>query len=206
MPNITSMKRSVFEFIGLILLFPIVLLTKIIKTLIKIFLFQCSKIIPKNKTIWIFGSWFGQKFSDNSKYLYLYVLNHVEDINPFWITKHYNLYLDLRNKYPIIYAYSIKGYYYQIVARVAIYSCGPQDFIASLLGGALHINLWHGVPLKKIMYDDKFGVWYRIKNSKFLRYVHSLKSDKNAWVVCTSNAMTEIYKTAFNKNNILMLG
>jgi len=182
------------------------MILKIVKTIIKILIFQCSRLIPKKRTIWIFGSWFGQKFADNPKYLYLYVLNHLEDIDAYWITKNHKLYLDLKDEYPIIYAYSIKGYYYQIVARVAIYSCGPEDFIASLLGGALHINLWHGVPLKKIMYDDKFGVWYKKKNSILLNYLHSLKSDKNAWVVCTSNAMIEIYKTAFNTNNIIMLG
>lgn len=119
------------------------MILKIIKTLINILIFQCSRLIPKKRLIWIFGSWFGQKFSDNPKYLFLYVLSHVEDIDAFWITKNYKLYLDLKSEYPIIYAYSIRGYYYQIVARVAFYGCGPDDFIASLLGGSLNINLWH---------------------------------------------------------------
>lgn len=50
--------------------------------------FNICKIIPKNKKIWIFGAWQGDKYSDNSRYFYEYLMkkNLDKELKIIWIT------------------------------------------------------------------------------------------------------------------------
>jgi hypothetical protein len=36
--------------------------------------------------VWIFGAWYGRKFSDNSKYLFFYVSTCHPEIKAIWLT------------------------------------------------------------------------------------------------------------------------
>ena len=55
--------------------------------------------IPKNKNIWVFGAWFGSRFADNPKYLYLYLMEHKElNIKPIWICKNKKLLEEMKKK------------------------------------------------------------------------------------------------------------
>jgi len=54
--------------------------------LIMDFVWLISDLGPKDKNLWVFGSWFGNKFADNSKYLYLYVKRHHLEIRAIWLT------------------------------------------------------------------------------------------------------------------------
>ena len=49
-----------------------------------------SFLTPRNKKMWIFGSWDGMVFSDNSKYFFLYVSNKnkkQKNIRGIWLSK-----------------------------------------------------------------------------------------------------------------------
>jgi CDP-glycerol glycerophosphotransferase len=60
-------------------------------------LYFISKIFPRDSRIWVFGSWGAKSFSDNPKYLFLYVNQyHRDEIKPIWITKNKKLYEQLR--------------------------------------------------------------------------------------------------------------
>lgn len=47
-----------------------------------------SFLIPRDKSIWLFGSTFGRRFADNPRYLYLYVSQHRDEfgVRPVWIS------------------------------------------------------------------------------------------------------------------------
>jgi len=45
-------------------------------------MYYVSCVTPRNRNIWIFGSWQGGKFADNSKYLFLYVKREHPEIRP----------------------------------------------------------------------------------------------------------------------------
>jgi len=43
-----------------------------------------SFLIPKSDQIWVFGSWFSEKYSDNPKWLYEYMTKHVPEVRAIW--------------------------------------------------------------------------------------------------------------------------
>ena len=62
-------------------------------SLIRLFISFISIFVPVDKKVYIFGSWFGRKFSDNPKYFYNYLLKQHKDINVYWYTSDEELYL-----------------------------------------------------------------------------------------------------------------
>ena len=60
----------------------------IIKSLIYLF----SRILPKDENIWLFGAWFGEKYADNSKYLFEYVNKNLPSVRAIWLTKNESVY------------------------------------------------------------------------------------------------------------------
>ena len=48
--------------LGKVLFFPLLIM-----------LYLTATVIPKNKKLWLFGAWNGQKFSDNPKYIFKYI-------------------------------------------------------------------------------------------------------------------------------------
>ena len=62
------------------------LLVKSLKGLLFLPFWYFQRLLPRDKNIWVFGSWFGQRYSDNSRAMYEFVLENRPDIKPFWIT------------------------------------------------------------------------------------------------------------------------
>jgi len=115
-----------------------------------------SYIIPKDKNLWIFGAWFGDRYADNSKYLFEYVNKYHPEIKAIWLTRNQDTYKLVKKKgYRVYKTYSLKGVYYSLRAKVGIVSTGLNDINMYLTGNMQIIQLWHGTPLKKIMFDDK---------------------------------------------------
>lgn len=149
----------------------IVLINKIIKHifyLLMVPIYLISLVVPRDKNIWIFGAWFGNKFADNSKYLFMYINNNQSDIRPIWLSKNNQLLQELKeNGYECYHTFSFKGCYFSLRAKVAIVSTGSRDLNRFLVGGAKIVQLWHGTPLKKIGFDDRVTF---LKNQDKLLY------------------------------------
>lgn len=132
------------------------ILKKIIIFTIMLPFYWVSYIIPKNKNVWIFGAWFGKRYTDNSKYLFEYVNKYHPEIKAIWMTCTQDTYELIKKKgYKVYKTYSLKGMYYSLKAKVGIVSNGMKDINMFLTGNMQIIQLWHGIPLKKIMFDDK---------------------------------------------------
>lgn len=176
--------------------------------LLKIIGSYLSCLIYRNRKKAIFGSWFGNKFADNSKYLYKFMFNNNNNIRPIWITKSAEVYNDMRESGYEVYSHnSIKGIYHQLTSGIYFTCTGKNDVSFYLMGKAKHVELWHGIPLKKIMYDDKINKDHREMNSFKKRLVDGPEAN-NLFIVSTSKKITEIYESAFkiNKSKILQLG
>ena len=132
-------------------------MSKVIKLIIftlNIPLYLISLLIPKNNKLWVFGGWFGEKYSDNTKYLFEYINKNEPRIKAIWLTKNSNVIQLIRKKgFKAFHAYSIHGYLYSAFAGVGIVNQGIID-INRFIPPSIIVNLWHGIPLKKIMYDD----------------------------------------------------
>ncbi|EMF0341827.1 CDP-glycerol glycerophosphotransferase family protein [Enterococcus faecium] len=158
-----------------------------IKQLVGLVILFISKFSLRSVDLNIYGSWFGEKFSDNSAYLFLTELEK-EGKKNIWITKNRLLKRQLKEEIPIEYAYSIRGIFYQLRAKNVYVSTSVADVEKNLIGGANVINLWHGIPLKKVMYDvSSPGLEEKIR----------LKATNN-FVTCSSLSLKSIYMSAFN--------
>lgn len=178
------------------------IILKIGKYLFRLTAVCLSTLIPKNKSIWVFGAWFGKSFSDNPKYMYQYVASaHSDEITPIWIAKDSKLVKELKKQGVNAYYHkSVLGIYYQIVAKVAFVGHSiTSDLNPFFIGfNTKRIQLWHGVPLKKIGFDDlvftnKQGFFQR--NPKILAL---LTNDSYDIVTSTGNKCSKIFSSAFN--------
>lgn len=171
-----------------------------------------SFLVPRNKKIWLFGSTFGRRFADNPRYLYLYVSQHKEELKlrPIWISHNENVVRMLNNEGYEAYMYhSLKGIWFALRGKVYLFDNYSKDINFWQSGGAMKVNLWHGIPLKKIQNDnifDKFrhpkNLWEKIKNIP--RNISDEKS--NHYVLTTSENLTKIFSSAFKTKNVLVSG
>lgn len=164
-------------------------------------LYLISYFFPRNNKIWLFGS-HNNTFSDNSKYFFWYVAdNHKNEIRPIWISKNKNVVNMLREKgYEAYYKWSVKGWFYSLRGKVYIYSAYTADINFWTSGGAIKVNLWHGVPLKRIEFDIKVGSLRKKYNSKW-KYLYMLFFpycyQKPSYLLSTSRTISEIFSSAF---------
>lgn len=129
-------------------------------------------IVPRNNQTFVFGSEGGATagFADNSKYLFLYISQHT-DSKAVWISSNSNLIMSLNengyNAYP---TFSLPGLYYILTCGKLIktQSLFEGDIPWMLAGGASVIQLYHGVPLKKISIGPNPSSWIRSKVSNYL--------------------------------------
>lgn len=160
-------------------------------------------ILPRNKNIYIFSSWFGERYSDNSRILYEYITNEHPYIKAIWLSKNKNV-LSLLNKDKIR-AYktsSLKGMYYLLRAEKIFVTTGGEINLF-FCNGAEYYMLWHGMPLKKILNDDNYSKNSR-KNSynEFLEKTFVWKANftkqKKLYTISNSPFFNSYLESAFN--------
>lgn len=175
------------------------------KNLIKLFLFSLRiiplsffSLIPKNKKVWVFGAWFGQKFSDNPKYFYLYVKEKHPTIRVIWICKNKRLLNSLKKEKHVeaYYALSFKGIYYQLISGIVFFSHSiSSDFCPLFISfSTVRFQMWHGIPLKKIAYDDEFHTRWWKRNSLYKLLVN----ERYDFVLSTGEKVSKIFSSAFD--------
>lgn len=153
--------------------------------------YRFSKMFRKDRdlNLWVFGAWEGQKFSDNSKYLFEYMLKNIPDIKCVWQTKNEKIYENLKSKgYPVQMIGTSESKETQRKAGVALYTNGLDDFGESPdVYGAKLIALWHGVGMKKIY---RMTVTY---NNGFKKIIGTMKWDFFNWVKRDLTLVTSEY-------------
>lgn len=108
-----------------------------------------AKIIPK---LWTFGSFYSEEFSQNSKYLFLYVSNNCPDITAVWISKNQSVLQELReNGYDARHPYSRSGMYALLRSEYSfIVGLKSELGFWGLGANGEIVNLWHGIPIKDV--------------------------------------------------------
>lgn len=177
-------------------------------------------LVPKKRNRIVFGAWFGEKYDDNSKYLFEYVINNRTELDAKWITASRNVYNELANmNYPVLYSHNIKTYIYCLRAKYVItctssHDCGIVAFFP-IFNKATFINLWHGIPLKKIMNDDKITTKPPQLKDKSIKtrlsnQIQNITKDitKGRYHIASSEYCKQIYISAFNTlpEKVLNLG
>lgn len=111
-----------------------------------------------HQNIWIFSSTENAHFNYNSKYLFLYVKDHLPEITPYYVINDSEKRKQLKEIYGD--AYFIGNETPEDIekilsAKVWFTSAGLPLYAAGLKKKHIIINLWHGVPLKKIVLQEE---------------------------------------------------
>ncbi len=159
-----------------------------------------SYLMPRNKNVWVFGSFSGA-FDDNVKYLFIYVNEHCPKIRPIWVSKNRDTVNFMRNKnFKAYHKYSIQGLWYALRGGFYLVNGSALDINAWVSGGSVIITLWHGVPIKKIAFDDEinkdriFLFESKIKNIFFYPTFYMIKSN---FILSTSKKVSALFSSAF---------
>lgn len=157
-----------------------------------------SCLAPRSRKIWVFGAWLGQQFADNPKYLFIEA-NQMKGIRPVWITKNPEVVREVIGLGYEAYLFSSgKGILCQLRAKYAVMCNGISDLNHTFLGRAVFLNVWHGVPLKKIGYDDTKGKNWDSRGQKIRRKIQQFPL-RREYVVATSDTFAKIYRSAFRR-------
>lgn len=115
--------------------------------------------IRRDKRILLCGAWMGERFADNSRFLFQYLFQNQEQYGIqkiVWVTRNINVY-ELLTKlgYEVYMMHSLKSIYYHLKAGTYIVcnlGFGVKgyygDTMGHLAGHAIKINTWHGIPIK----------------------------------------------------------
>ncbi len=114
------------------------------------------KSLPIRNNLWVYGSRFGEKFDDNSKYFFLYMQKNHPEIKSIWMTRNKRIYKYLKSKkLPVALEASWRGRIFLFMAEVAIVSVCHRDISFRNLTKRINVvQLWHGTPLKHNNIDD----------------------------------------------------
>jgi CDP-glycerol glycerophosphotransferase (TagB/SpsB family) len=146
-------------------------------------------------------------FLHNSKYFYLY-LNSIGQ-KCVWLTDNEQMIKAFQDRGFLAFKrYSLKGIYYALTSKYFITDFSKINHCISsfLPPKAYRINLWHGIPLKKIQYDVPDNLYYN--QNKFEKFVRNLFDPPFHYYISTGEYETECFQTAFDisKDKILELG
>ena len=95
----------------------------------------------------------------------------------------------------------------QLRAGYAVVSNGISDLEHTFLGRAVIIDLWHGIPLKKVVYDNKYEKNWDSPKQKLRDWLINIPLGK-MYFVAPSEMFIPIYQSAFRRkrDQIICLG
>ena len=171
-----------------------------------------SLIIPKKKNRWIFGAWFGNRISDNPYAFYRYMEKNHPETELIWIGNS----AEEAEKFGVNFVKrdSWKGIRMCLTAKVCVMNQSYLD-VASFnwIRRSYKLQLWHGVPWKKIgedTKDEKTGFFHRISHATYLKAnrcdLYIGPCDDTAKAVLSAFRTTEehVLKVGQPRNEILM--
>lgn len=144
--------------------------------------------------IWLFSSTDNSHYNYNSRYLFEYVKENLPEITPLFVINDPELRSSLSSKYGkqyFIETESIQGIRQALSAGVWFTSAGLPAYGTGLHKKRLIINLWHGVPLKKIALLDP-----NLKKAARI-YFKKIFSENYTCILTTSHELIPLMARSF---------
>lgn len=150
--------------------------------------------IRPDSHIWLFSSTDNGHYNYNSRYLFEYVKENLPEITPLFVINDPELRNSLSSKYGkqyFIETESIQGIRQALSAGVWFTSAGLPAYGTGLHKKRLIINLWHGVPLKKIALLDP-----NLKKAARI-YFKKIFSENYTCILTTSHELIPLMARSF---------
>lgn len=143
---------------------------------------------------WVFSSVHNRTFNYNSSYLFLYVKEHCPEIHPYYVMNDDKKREELGEKYGKEYfldGKTMAGIRKILSCKVWFTSTAPPLYGMGFRKKYVILNLWHGIPLKKIGMEQKNLSWF---TRKYYKYFFA---DNYEGVVTTSSHLVDIMSRSF---------
>lgn len=140
-----------------------------------------SLFVKRDKNIWVFGAWLGDKYRDNSMEFYEWMIAHCPEISCYWFTRNDVIYEYLHTTQKQVVNSETEHKKAKAILKKAGYivcCVSPLDITTrtEYFYGASIVNLWHGIPIKGLGISKKRDGWLkeRMKSALgFERYYFS---------------------------------
>ena len=162
-------------------------------------IYPFSFLFPRNRKKWSFGSFRGA-FNDNSKYLFIHVSGQLPEINAAWLSINRSTVKEVREKglkaYHIL---SPKGIWHALTSKYWFFNSYVSDIMYCLSGNTVRVNLWHGLPMKRIEFEITSGPLADRFQKKTLkeRYFHPESFLRPDFVLSSTPFFSEIFSRSF---------
>lgn len=178
-------------------------------------------LIPRDGKKAVFGAWKGFQFSDNPKYLMIYALEH-SSLKCYWIGHDcVKEQVELIDGAVFLRKGSMRALFHFLTAKFLICNVAFHEDLckAPMCGKVMRINLWHGIPFKKIgcaQLDGKgedlssYSSGIRAKFSKInifiRRYLYPMMACTSASSLDMKNIFCDCFPAIFRRGNVWEYG
>lgn len=181
--------------------------SKILKVPFNLLSFLQSRCFSRDESVWVFGEWYGAKCGDNCAFLANYIASTYAYIDCIWIADFDTDTSVLDSRVQVYEKDSAEAIDSLKRCRVAVVGQNFYDLSSNgrnWFGGAVTINLWHGVPWKKIGHDSNARTGYF---GKMYNYFYDIANNADL-AVATSPVFDSILETAFGvaSHNVIYSG
>lgn len=161
--------------------------------------YPLSFLFPRSTKKWAFGSFRGA-FNDNAKYLFIHCSNMCHDVDCVWLSKSITTVRLVRSKgLKAYFIGSPKGMWYALTSKYWFFNAYTSDILYVFSGGAVCINLWHGVGLKRTEFNiisGKLAERYQERRFKEV-YFHPESFRRPNWLLSSTPFQSRMFASAF---------
>lgn len=177
-------------------------------------------VTPKNDKLVVFSGGHGVRYSDNSRFLFERFLKEYGDrLEVVWVSRNEALIDELRSgesPKPCVHQFSLEGLKMLLKARFVFFSSDLKDLpFTGFSRRTITIQLWHGIPIKSIMYEFRgkgqspLRLLMMAINNHMLRYrydywISSSVIDKNSIALCTRIPSHRVIVAGYPRNDHLI--
>jgi len=173
---------------------------KLLAYIICYLIYPFSFLFPRSRRKYVFGSFRGS-FNDNARYLFIYASQNTgKDIRKIWLSNNRSCVKKVRSLgLEAYWVLGPTGLWHALTSRYWFFNSYTSDIMFCLSGGAVCINLWHGVGLKRIEFNtisgplaDRFS-----KKDKKDVFCHPESFRRPDWLLTSTPFQTSMFAKAF---------
>jgi len=158
-----------------------------------------SFLFIRNKNKLAFGS-YRYSFTDNAKYLFVYCQQHRQDLDAAWLSFNRQTVKEIRSYgLKAYFVLSPKGVWHALTSKYWFFNAYTSDIMFAFSGGAICVDLWHGIGLKRTEFNivsGKLAERYQERKFKEIFY-HPECFRRPGWLLSSTPFQSEMFASAF---------